>query len=340
MRGSGSISSATLRGGDAGNITIRIAGPVRLDHGFIASDAGLTSTGDGGTIDIEAKDLSLGDESQITSGTFGTGTGGRIAIRADTLSLDRSAISSANDARAEGGTGSIAIAAGDIRVANGSRIGTESANRAPAGKIEIAADHVRVESPFSRISSSNFNETGGDAGSIAIRTRMLSLLEGGRLETTAAAGAAGDIAIAMPGDGLILLASGSVSSGITTSSGPGTGGRILISAPRAIVSHGAQILALGEQRGANVQIESEFFIRSADRLNRVAVDGDFLLEAQAGDVSSGTVERDLSILDASGVLRGQCAVARATGQVSQLVVRPTGAFAPAPPAGAADDPCR
>jgi hypothetical protein len=127
---------------------------------------------------------------------------------------------------------------------------------------------------------------------------------------------------------------------ITTSSGPGTGGRILIANPRAIISDGGSILALGQQGGANVQIQTGFFINSADRPNRVAVNGSFLLDAQVGDVSSGTGERDLSILDASGVLRGQCAAARATGRVSQLVIRPTGAYAPRRLRGPALGTCR
>ena len=113
---------------------------------------------------------------------------------------------------------------------------------------------------------------------------------------------------------------------ITTSSGPGTGGRITIAAPRAIISNGGTILALGESGGANVQIQTISSSARPTGPNRVAVDGSFLLEAQVGDVSRGTVERDLSVIDASGVLRGQCAAVRATGQVSQLVVRPVGPY--------------
>ena len=128
----------------------------------------------------------------------------------------------------------------------------------------------------------------------------------------------------MPEDAILRLEGDSAPGTITTSSGPGTGGRIIIANPYAIISNGGSILALGEQGGANVQIQTDFFITSADAPNLVAVDGSFLLEAQVGDMSRGTVERDLSVLDASGVLRGQCAAVRATGQVSQLVVRPVG----------------
>jgi hypothetical protein len=113
---------------------------------------------------------------------------------------------------------------------------------------------------------------------------------------------------------------------IQTSSGVGTGGRITIASPLAIASNGGSILALGQQRGANVAIRAKYFINSSDRLNTVAVDGEFHLVAGLYDVSAGTVSRDLSVLDASKVLRGQCPVARATGQVSQLVTRQVGPY--------------
>ncbi len=67
--------------------------------------------------------------------------------------------------------------------------------------------------------------------------------------------------------------------------------------------------------------------------------GNFLLEAAAYDVSAGTANRDLSVIDASGVLRGQCASARTTGEVSQLVVRPIGPYGPRP-VSARPDPSR
>jgi hypothetical protein len=164
---------------------------------------------------------------------------------------------------------------------------------------------------------------------VTIAARDLSLFDGGEIATNSLAGAAGDIDILMPRDGILTMTAGSFSNAIDTSSGPGTGGRITIANPYAIVSDGGSILALGERGGANVRITTDYFIRSSDRINEVAVDGAFLLEAQVGDVSSGTVERDLSILDASGVLRGQCATLRATGRSSQLVVRPIGPYGPA-----------
>jgi hypothetical protein len=151
-------------------------------------------------------------------------------------------------------------------------------------------------------------------------------------------GAAGDIVIGMAPGTLLRLNGVGAPGAIDTSSGSDTGGRIVIGAPRselagnpfAIISTGGSITALGERGGANVVIETNFFIRSSDRANIVAVDGDFLLEATADDVSSGTSGREVSVIDASRVLRGQCPAARASGQLSQFSVRPVGPYAAEP----------
>jgi len=117
---------------------------------------------------------------------------------------------------------------------------------------------------------------------------------------------------------------------ITTSSGPGTGGRITISDPYLILSDGGRILALGQQGGANVRITSDFFIRSSDRLNLVSVDGSLIVDSEVGDLSSGAQVADLSFLDASAVLRSQCAAAGAQGQTSRLSVRSAGPYGATP----------
>lgn len=353
------ISSETLTEGNAGDIVLRV-GRLTLDIGGISSStAGL---GNAGTIDIAADDVSLADFSRIEtlssppcpdgsclpagnagsvllvasgdvtltdfssilSNTFAGGDAGSVGIVAETLSLQRSRITTASEIGAAGRAGNIGIEAEALLLTDGSEISSEASNSLPAGAIAIEAGSILLQDPLSAISSSN-NEDGA-AGEVFILTGALDLIEGGTIATSSTFGAAGDIVISMPGNSLLRLTGRRFESTITTSSGPGTGGLIVISNPYAIISDGGTILALGEQGGANVQIQTGFFISSADAFNRVAVDGSFLLEAQVGDVSSGTVERDLSILDASGVLRGQCAAARASGQASQLVFRPVGPY--------------
>ncbi len=321
------ILSSTFGSGDGGQVKIA-AGSVDLAMGAdIASRAEEGSTGNAGTVRLDAGALVAHSAAEISSSTIGAGNAGTIIVAADSVLLDNSRISSGSTIGSTGGSGSVLIEAGRLEMLGGGSVETISNNARPAGSIAIAADAVRVADAGSTISSANEFSEAGDAGRVSIQSAAIDLADGGEISTSSVAGAAGDIVVTMPEDGLLRLFGAEAPGVITTSSGPGTGGRIIIAAPRAIISDGGSILALGERGGANVQIQSQFFISSADRLNRVAVDGSFLLEAQVGDVSSGTVERDLSVIDPSAVLRGQCAAVRETGRVSQLVVRPVGPYA-------------
>ena len=333
------LASNTFGSGNAGRIrvtadslTMRVAA-ITTSTG-LPCDVGCTSIGgDGGSIQIDiAGALNLLEDSRIESnGISGTGNAGQISVTANSLFLQEGRISSSTTRDSTGRSGRISIGASTLEIRDAGSIETISRNGNEAGAIEIGVDRLTLTGAESRISTSNEFLGGGDAGGIFISANALSLFQGGQLTSSSAAGAAGSIEIFMPSDSLLILASTVPQlSLINTSSGPGLGGRILISSPRAIISHGGSILALGQSGGANVLISSGYFIRSADRTNRVAVSGNLQFDAAISDVSSGTVERDLSVLDASGVLRGQCAAARATGEVSQLVVRPIGPYGARP----------
>jgi large exoprotein involved in heme utilization and adhesion len=361
------ITSSTRGAGPAGDISIR-AGLVEIDLGQISSstfgngpgpagrvtiDAGSllldnlstisTSTqdcaecgpmqGDAGEILLRVTgDLTVRGRSQIASSSqSGTGNAGRIGIVAGRLLMDAGRVTTSTGADSSGAAGQIGIFADELLLTGASSVESNSENDRSAGDILIGAPRIALVGLGSRISSANLAEVPGNAGSVLIDgAQRLLLLGGAVIETNSLLGAAGDIVIRMPGDGLLILDSRGPLSLISTSSGPGTGGRIEIASPRAIISNGGGILALGQSGGANVQIRSTYFISSSDRENRVAVSGNILLDSLIYDVSSGTVNRDLSPLDASGVLRGQCAAQRASGEVSQLVVRPVGPYGAAP----------
>lgn len=324
------ILSSTFGSGSGGEVRIA-ADAIELGTGAdVASRAEESSTGHAGTVRIRVTSL-VAHTGNISSSTIGAGDAGSVTVDADSILLDEdSHISSGSVGEATGGSGSVGISTRTLDLRDRSSIETSSINARAAGSIDIAADTVRIAGAGTAVSSANESEEGGDAGTVTIEAGTLTVADGGQISTSSTAGAAGDIFVTMPADGLLRLEGAAAPGVITTSSGPGTGGRITIAAPRAIVSNGGSILALGERGGANVRIQTRFFISSADRPNLVAVNGSFLLDAQVGDVSRGTVERDLSVIDASGVLRGQCAAVRETGRVSQLVVRSVGPYAQPP----------
>ena len=335
----GNIRSRTLSNGAAGDILVS-AGSVTLSNGgTISSEATDTSLGDAGSVGITADSLTLGTMALISTASQGAGDAGEVDVRVKTLTLDGGVVSTSSERGSLGGSGTLSIAAETLSVRNGGVITTISNNPRPAGQIQITAGSLSLDGARSLISSENLagnpalgNPRGqvGDAGSVVIAADGLTVSNGGRISTNAFAGAAGQIVITIDRPGLLVLKGSGAPGIIQTSSGAGTGGEITISDPLAIISNGGAILALGQQRGANVILQSRYFINSADRLNTVAVDGDFRLETGIYDVSSGIVTREVSVLDASKVLRGQCPAARSSGAVSQLITRPVGPYVQMP----------
>lgn len=328
-----SYISSDAFGGDAGTVTVE-ARTLQMTGALISSDT--YGGGRAGDVTLRAGDL-LVDNGGIRTGAFSSGPAGNVAVIADSVRLDNAAsITSEAFPGASGAAGVVLVEADAVRLEGGAKITTVSgnANRAgtvllDVGALDLSGDGTVITSENRAGDVANGYAAGevGDAGDIGIVAGRIRIADGASISTNAFAGAAGGIGIEMPTDALLILEGREAPGSIQTSSGAGTGGRIVITSPRAIISNGGAILALGEQRGANVVIESRYFINSADRTNVVAVDGEFVLAAGLYDVSSGTVNRNLSVVDASKVLRGQCPSVRSTGEVSQLITRPVGPYA-------------
>lgn len=327
----GFIQSTTSASGNAGAIRIN-ATDIRLDPTgrILSSQTNAQATGNAGSITITTGSLYAAPATRaaISTNIFSTGTAGEIAISARSITLDGAEIASAANGTVSGTSGSITIVADTLNLINGGSIETSSFSPGTAGAIGIEAAQLIVQGAGSRIASENRSQRGGPAGSILIASSGLRLLDGGGISTDSATGAAGDITISMPATSTLLLrARNGAPAFITTSSGPGTGGIITIASPYLILSDGGSILAKGQAFGADVLISSNFYIRSADRVNQLSVDGALIVDSEVGDLSTGSESIDLSFLDASSVLRGQCAAAR-TGGVSQLNTRITGPYVP------------
>ncbi|TAD77384.1 MAG: filamentous hemagglutinin N-terminal domain-containing protein [Sphingomonadales bacterium] len=331
MSSGAEISSETLSSGQAGNIVIGQLDGVKPDltitggARITSSQTGPNATGNAGSISIDANRIVLGPSSRpaISTNVANAAFAGFIEITARSLLLDGGQIASGATGTLDGEAGDIIIAADTITLINGGRIESSSASPGPAGRINLLVDRLVVQGEDAAVISENISRSGGDAGAITVEANRIELLDGGAISTNSLAGVAGDISLLFPTNGVLLLRGATRSGVITTSSGPGTGGIITIASPYLILSDGGQILALGEASGADVLIQSGFFIRSADRLNLLSVNGSLLLDSQVGDLSTGAEQVDLSFLDASSVLRGQCAGNR-RGGTNQLNLRAFG----------------
>lgn len=331
LASNGKITSETFGAGRAGDIEITATDITLASTGRIVSaQTGAGASGDAGRITIVTDTLNIAPATAtaISTSIANGGQAGEIDITAKSIVLDGAEIGSAANGRTSGRSGIVDIRTDRFDILNGGRVETSSFSPEAAGGIAIVAKTLRVQGAGSKIVSENLSPRNGAAGSILVSAESLQLLDGGGISTDSTAGPAGDITISMPATSTLILRARAGAAGfITTSSGPGTGGIITIASPYLILSDGGAILAKGQAFGADVLIQSNFYIRSADRVNRLSVDGGLIVDSEVGDLSTGSESIDLSFLDASSVLRGQCAVAR-SGGVSQLNTRIIGPYVP------------
>lgn len=293
------ISSASSGFGRVGQIDLAFSRNARIDGlSRVDTDVGGNAVGSG------AIRVSGGSGTLIISGAQGTNL------------EDRSAISSSTANGTRGGSIDISVGRLELRGGGGLFAVATEAARGNGGNVTVDADTIVMTGTFSGIQATALGS--GNAGSIALRGRDILIADGGQISTNAIRGSAGAITLAMPSDGLLQLRGRGNPVSITTSSGAGTGGQITISTPLAIVSDGGDILALGQARGANVRISSRRLIRSTDVINQLAVDGNLVLDSDVNDVSQGTLELPISVLDPFGILVQRCASARESGEASRL----------------------
>ena len=341
------VSAATDGSGDAGSVFVQadllamtggeinsvtngsgMAGLVVVDVGELQMTGGLISSASQTPRPLVGL---MATSNPMSAGDASAGDAGDVFLRANSAVLDAGA--SINSISVNSNAGNVTLEVTEtLRLRDGGQVSTAAFGGGDAGAIEVAAGTVVLDE-FAQITSS----AAGDfaAGFIGIAASAIEILDGSEISTNSENGPAGDIALLLPTDGTLRLAGQEVESVITTSSGANSGGRIIISDPYLILAEGSRILALGQQGGANVQIQSAFFIRSSDALNLVSVDGSLLIESNVGEQITGTEVADVPFLDASGILSGQCSGVRQSGEVSQFSSRITGPYAP--PSDAIED---
>jgi filamentous hemagglutinin family protein len=214
------VSSDTFGGGAAGRVTVS-APRLVLDGGaFISSDSLEGSTGNAGTIVVDGGMITLRGGASISSNTFGPGHGGSVKVTAsDTLTL-------------AGTSPDGAVSSGLFAVADGPKEGAGA-----AGSIVVSAPRIMV--------------TGG----AQIVSRSLGPGHGGSITVTASdtltlAGTGTDSEGTFP-SGLFANARG-------TEAGAGAAGTIVVSAPRIMVTDGAEISSstFGPGHGGDVTVRA------------------------------------------------------------------------------------
>ncbi len=175
---SGGINSDTATSeAQAGNITVNASETVTLNSAsLIRNNVSNISSGNGGNIALRATNLSLNDQSRLSTVSQGNGSTGDITLNvSESISLNRTAeFKSQILEDGVGNTGNIEIETGLLTLAEGSAIFTSIFGEGDAGNINIvASDRVILDSSVfqARVAVGGV----GNSGNININTGSLLL---------------------------------------------------------------------------------------------------------------------------------------------------------------------
>jgi filamentous hemagglutinin family protein len=287
----GVISSATFGSGMAGNMTVRASSVEAfgtLGNSFpsgLYATAQLGSTGNAGDLTIETQRLRLTDGARILSTTTGDGNGGDLTIRAteavevigfalfinpaipNTPFRVGSTIASSVTRRGiRGNAGNVTIETARLTVFDGGQVVTSTFGLGKGGNLTVrATDSVEVigtsgtNPPLrSNLSATAGPNSTGNAGTLTIETRQLTVRDGAiaRVENLAPTGEAGNLEV--NADSIVLLRGGSLNADTTA----GDRGNITINTnhivmrDRGIITTNAQ----GTATGGNITINTNTLV--------------------------------------------------------------------------------
>jgi len=201
----GIASNANLGStGDAGKIDIDVSESINIYNSAQLSSS-TWATGDAGTLDIKAKDIFIeGSNTGILTGFASlatiesTGNAGSINIEANSLELtNKGEVSIAHLGNLDTGelnnfeAGVLSINVDNIKLLNNSFILANSTENAPASNIEITSNNININSSSSISTSANTN----NGGSITINNNGAIALDNGLITTSTNGGNGGDILI-------------------------------------------------------------------------------------------------------------------------------------------------
>ncbi len=162
LTGGGQILTSTYNSGRAGNITVNVTNGITISGSDLTFDTRLRqfgrpivdpassasglfantdtkSSGQGGTISLDTKQLQILDGAQVSVNSQGNGGAGNVDISAHSIHLDNHATISANT---RAGQGNINLGSGDLILRRGSNITTNATGKATGGNITINTDNL------------------------------------------------------------------------------------------------------------------------------------------------------------------------------------------------------
>ena len=303
--GGGEISSGTFSTGNGGSVTVASdsvlingAGTSPFVTGIFAS-AEEDSSGNAGRVTVNARNLVIIDNGEISSGTGGTGNGGDVNVTTESLLIDGAGHSGFGtgifaDTGNRGDAGIVSVQARSVTLTGGGQISSETFGAGRGGSVTVATDSLLINGAGAprNVGTGVFataeDGSSGDAGSLSVQARSLTLTDRGEISSTSFTSAtAGSVQLNTAGPvklkhgasistssesgdaGSIKITSGGEiklkdQSSITVSGGR-NGGEIRINAPDLVYLLDSSITATaggvgGSGTGGNITIDPQFIV--------------------------------------------------------------------------------
>jgi filamentous hemagglutinin family protein len=219
----------SLKGADAGNISIFAKGSISLTKGtLLTSDT--YGSGQGGNIQLDSQSIQMSNGAALRAKTRGSGPAGTISLHADdTIQFESGAvISTTSDSGTTGNGGLIDIQANSLALTGKSTLAAATSGQGAAGNINIKVNSLTLTdgstlttATFDKGKAGNIIINAGNKGNVAISDSFITTaaepLVAGDLETDSKGG---DIGIQA---GNILLKDGVISA---STRGTGNAGNI------------------------------------------------------------------------------------------------------------------
>ena len=291
----------------AGNVIVNAEESVTINSGsIIRNNVSQASLGNAGNILITAKNLSLADNSRISTISFGNGNTGAIALNiAESTALNGTAeIKSEISEGAVGNSNNIAIDSGSLSLTDNSKLLADVRGAGEGGDIIVTADTVELtqQSDFSTNLSGQ-----GSAGNIDIQADDSILLQGSTFQTTVLADAEGSAGSIDLNTGTLVLTSNpavpSQSSRILASTfGTGDAGEININSTNSVSieddsSIQTQVELGGVGNAGNINITTtDLSLINGTKPQRTSLLANTEGDGEGGDITinaSGNINLDL-----------------------------------------------
>jgi filamentous hemagglutinin family protein len=232
------IASSTLGRGNGGEVSVDVAGLLSIDGGpttlltGIAAQSFPGTTGNAGSVFVNARELAIINNGQISVSTQGPGAGGDVAV----------------------------TVAGPITLHSGGQVTAATAGAGNGGAVRVTAQGpLSLRDSGSGIIALASSAASGDAGSVTVGAPQITLMAGAEISsTTAGTGAGGSVAVTTSG-ALVLDGTGARDTQIAasaTGAKSGPGGSVTVGANALTIEGGAQIASstAGPGRGGDVAV--------------------------------------------------------------------------------------